>query len=248
MKKVLKIAGYTLLAIMVLLLTVGVSLQTQWAKELIRSKIQTYVQQKTNTPFQIGAIDFSFPKWLEINDILMLDKANDTLLVGKHVKIDVDMLALMQSKYVVNKVVVDGFYVNLYNKERDSLYNYQFVIDAFKSKDKAVKKEVDTTQVLNLSIKDIDVTNTQFKQKDYYAGTFMDVNVQKFYLNVDSINIKDLHADINDLRVDGLNFRYLITKPQKITNTKTTNPLFTINKTVVKNSHIYFENKPDYLL
>jgi translocation and assembly module TamB len=247
MKKALKITGYILLSIIVLLLIIVLSLQTRWAKNLIRDKVQTYVQNKTNTTFEIGQIDFSFPKWIEINGLFLLDRANDTLLLGKHVKIDVDMLALIQSKYVINKVVIDQFYVNLYNKEADSTYNYQFIIDAFTSKETAVKK-TDTTQVLNVSLKDIDITNTQFKQKDYYLGNFMYVNVQKFHLNVDSINLKDLHVDINDLMVEGLDFKYLITKPQKTSEGESPNPLFTINKTVVKNSHIYFENKPDYLL
>ncbi len=247
MKKALKITGYILLSIIVLLLIIVLSLQTRWAKNLIRDKVQTYVKNKTNTYFEIGSIDFSFPKWIEIDGLFLLDRANDTLLLGKHVKIDVDMLALIQSKYVINKVVIDQFYVNLYNEDTDSTYNYQFIIDAFTSKETAVKN-TDTTQVLNLSVKDIDITNSQFKQKDYYLGNFMYVNLQKFHLNVDSIKLKDLHVDINDLMIQGLDFRYLITKPQKKSEGESPNPLFTINKTVIKNSHIYFENKPDYLL
>ena len=236
-----------MLSLALLLLIVVLSLQTRWAKNLIRDKVQTYIQHKTNTTFEIGQIDFSFPKWIEIDGLFMLDKAQDTLLSGKHLKIDIDMLALIQSKYVVNKVVIDQFYVNIYNKDADSTYNYQFILDAFASK-KTVVKEPDTTQVLNFKIKDIDVTNTQFKQKDHYLGTFMYVNLQKFHLNVDSIKLKDLHVDINDLMVEGLDFRYLITKMQKPSDGESPNPLFTINKTVIKKSHIYFENKRDYLL
>ncbi len=247
MKKILKVTGYFLLGVIVVLLILVLTLQTHWAKNLIREKVQTYVQHKTNTTFEIGQIDFSFPKWIEIDGLFMLDKANDTLLSGQHMKIDVDMLALIQSQYIINKVVIDQFYVNLYNKEADSTYNYQFIIDAFTSKETAVRKK-DTTQALNFDVRDIDVTRTQFKQKDYYLGNFMDVNLQKFHLNVDSIDLQKLHVDINDLMVEGLDFRYVITKPQKISDGKLPNPLFTINKTIVKNSHIYFENKPDYLL
>ena len=247
MKKVLKVTGYLLLSIIVVLLIIVLSLQTRWAKNLIRDKVQTYVQNKTNTTFEIGQIDFSFPKWIEVDGLFMLDRANDTLVWGKQVKIDIDMIALIQSKYVINKIVVDQFYVNLYNKDSDSTYNYQFIIDAFSSKEAAVKAP-DTTQVLNLIVKDIDVTRTQFKQKDYYLGAFMDVNLQKFHINLDSIDLQKLHVDVNDLMVEGLDFRYLITKPQKAPDGKTINPLFAINKTIVKNSHIYFENKPEYLL
>lgn len=247
MKKVLKLAGYFLLSIVVLLGIIVLSLQTRWAKNWVRDKVQTYIQHKTNTTFEIGQIDFSFPKWIEIDGLFMLDRARDTLLSGKHVKIDLDMLALIQSKYVVNKVVIDQFYINIYNKDADSTYNYQFILDAFASK-KTATKEQDTMGVLNFKIKDIDVTNSQFKQKDYYLGNFMSVNVQKFHLNVDSIKLKDVHVDVNELMVEGLDFRYLITKIQKASDNESPNPLFTINKTVIKKSHIYFENKPDYLL
>ena len=196
-----------MLSIMVLLLIIVLSLQTHWAKNLIREKVQTYIRDKTNTTFEIGRLDFSFPKWIELDGLLMLDRAQDTLLLGKHVKIDVDMLALVQSKYVINKVVIDQFYVNLYNKDADSTYNYQFIPDAFKSKD--------TTRVLNLKVKDIDITHARLKQKDYYSGNFMDVSLQKFHLNVDSIDLKDWRVGIHDLMADGLDISYVITKIQK---------------------------------
>ena len=247
MKRALKGVSYFLLCIIVLLLILVVLLQTHWAKNLLREKVQTYVQNKTNTKFEIGSIDFSFPKWVEVNGLFMLDRANDTLLCGKQIKVDVDMIALIQSQYVINKVVLDQIYVNLYNKDKDSTFNYQFVIDAFKSK-KTKTATTDTTSALNLEIKDVYVSNTRFKQNDYFGGNLMDIAIQKFHLNVDSINFKDLHVDINDLTVEGLDFKYVITKEQKSSTGKTPNPLFNINKTIIKNSNVYFENIPDYLL
>ncbi len=247
MKKALKGIGYFFLCLIVLLLIFVVSLQTKWAKNLIREKVETYIQHKTNTKFEIGSIDFSFPKWVEVNGLFMLDQANDTLVFGKHIKVDMDMIALIQSKYVINQVILDQIYVNLYNKDIDSTFNYQFVIDAFSSK-KPTIAPTDTASALNLKVKDISIINTRFKQNDYYSGNLMDISLQKFHLNVDSINVNDLHIDINDLTVEGLNFKYLITKEQKPSKGKTPNPLFNITKTIVKNSHIYFENVLDALL
>ncbi len=245
MKKVLKSIGYFFLGITVLLLLIVLSLQSKWAKNLIKEKVVTYVQNKTNTTFEIGHLDFSFPNWIELDSLLILDRTNDTLVAGKQVKIDMDMIGLIQSKYVINKVVFDQVYVNLHNKGTDSSFNYQFILDAFRSKEPTTKAK--DTSTLNLKVRDIYVTDTRFKQNDYYSGNLMDVQLQKFHLNVNSINIKDLNVDINDVMVEGLNFKYQITKPQK-TSEKTSNPLFKINKTIVKNSHIYFENKLDYLL
>ncbi|MEO6191296.1 MAG: translocation/assembly module TamB domain-containing protein [Saprospiraceae bacterium] len=245
MKKLLKGIGYFLLGITVLLLLILLLLQTNWAKNLIREKAVAYFQNKTNTTFEIDRIDFSFPKWIELDGLLMLDRASDTLLAGKQVKIDVDMIALIQSKYIVNKVVLDRIYVNLYNEDTDSIYNYQFIVDAFKSKEPTTKAK--DTSALNLKIKDIYITDTRFKLNDYYAGNLMDVQLQNFHLNMDSININELHADINDLLVEGLNFKYQVTKPQKKSG-KSSNPFFKINNMIVKNSNIYFENKLDYLL
>ncbi len=245
MRKVFKVMIYFILALIVLLLIIVLTLQTPWAKNTIRVKVQTYVQDKTKTTFKIGSIDFSFPKWIEIQDIFLLDRANDTLLMGKHLKVDLDMFALIRSKYVINKVMVQQFYVNLYNKEVDSTYNFQFLIDAFRSK-KAVAKVSDTTQFLNIIVKEIDIANTHFKQNDHYLGNFMNVSVKKFHLDVDSIDLRNWQVDINDLNVEGLDFSYVRTKVQPVA--KLPNPIFTINKTTIKTSHIYYENKPNYLL
>ena len=244
-KKILKGIGYFFLGLTVLLLLIVLSIQSKWSKNLIKEKVVSYVQNKTKTTIEIGRLDFSFPQWIELDSVLMLDKANDTLVAGKQVKIDMDMIGLIQSKYTINKVVLDQIYVNLHNKSTDSSFNYQFIIDAFKSKGSTPKAK--DTSSLNLQIKDIYVTDTRFKQNDYYAGNLMDVQLQKIHLNMDSINLKDLHIAVNDLMVEGLNFKYQITKPQK-TSGKATNPQFKINKTIVKNSNFYFENKPDYLL
>ena len=135
MKKWGKRILYFFSGIIILLLLVVLLLQTRWAKNLLRDKIQAFVSEKTKSEFVIGSIDYSLPKWVELNGVFMRDQAKDTLLYGQQIKVDINMLELISSKFEVNKIVFDNVYINLTKREHDSVFNYQFIADAFKSKD-----------------------------------------------------------------------------------------------------------------
>jgi hypothetical protein len=93
-------------------------------------------------------------------------------LYGKQIKVDIAMLKLIGGKYEVNKIVFEDVYINLTKKEHDTVFNYQFIADAFKSKSTDVKQK-DNSSSLNLSIKDIELKHIRFNKLDYEGGSLM---------------------------------------------------------------------------
>jgi len=249
MKKWGKRILYFFSGIIILLLLVVLLLQTRWAKNLLRDKIQAFVSEKTKSEFVIGSIDYSLPKWVELNGVFMRDQAKDTLLYGQQIKVDINMLKLISSKFEVNKIVFDNVYINLTKREHDSVFNYQFIADAFKSKD-TDKKEKDSSSTLNLSIKDIELKHTRFNKLDYEGGSFMRLVAGEFHLKVDSLDLNKMHFDINRLYADSISFSMQILKkqPDEVANTEQTSlPILKADSLIIKNSSVFFENKPEQL-
>ncbi len=253
MKKWGKRILYFFCGIIIFLLLFILLLQTTWAKSLLRDKIQAYVSKKTKTEFVIGSIDYSLPKWVELNGVFMRDLSKDTLLYGKQIKVDINMLKLISSKFEVNKIVFDNVFINLTKKENDSVFNYQFIADAFKSKSNDVKQK-NSSSTMNLSIKDIELKHTRFNKLDYEGGSFMRLVAGEFRLKVDSLDLNKMHFDINRLYGDSISFSMQITKEQSATVATASQPaiqsslpMLKADSLILKNTTIFFENKPEQL-
>jgi translocation and assembly module TamB len=250
MKKWVKRILYFFGSILVLLLLIILLLQTSWAKNLIRKKLQAYISEKTKTEFIIGSVDYSLPKWVELNGVFMRDLAKDTLLYGKQLKVDIAMFKLIGGNVQIDKIAFDDVYINLTKKEHETVFNYQFIVDAFKSKTND-KKDEEGKSSMGLSIKEIFLKNTRFNNLDYEEGSFMRLYAGDFHLQVDSLDLEKMHFDINKLYADNVNFSMQLTKlppdTAKTTSSGFSLPILRADSLIIKNSNILFENKPEQL-
>jgi hypothetical protein len=241
-KRILLLVGVLLVLLIALLLL----LQTNWSKSYIKEKLQTYLSQKTNTQFVIHSLDYSLPNWVELNGVYVSDLSKDTLLYGKQIRVDVAMLKLIAGKCEINKVLLDDVYINLSNKVNDSVFNYQFIVDAFKS------KSTDTTTSstpIKFSIDDIELKNVRFNQLNYNAGMLLKLQAQHFQLKVKNVDIDKMNFNVSKVLANGLKFNMQIVKEQSAATSTTAFalPIIQLDSFHIKNSNIVFENKPQQL-
>lgn len=235
-----------------LILIVILLLQTRWAKNLLRDKLQNYISQKTKTEFRIQSIDYSLPNWVELKGVLMRDLNKDTLLFGEEMKVNIAMLKLISGKYKINKIAFNNVFINISNKENDSIYNYQFLIDAFKTKPKDEKDSQDTT-ALNFSLNQVALKQIRFYMLNYYAGSLLKVRVGEFNVKMDKLDLNKMHFDINKLYADNVQFNMQILKEDttRVSTAKTSKfifPSIKVDSLTIKTSSIVYENKPQQIL
>lgn len=243
MNKWVKRCVYFIIGILGLLIITFLLLQTSWAKNIIRQKLQIYISKKTNTEFRISKIDYSFPTWVEIDGIFMRDLNKDTLLYGKTIKAELAMLKLISGKYQVDRILLDDIYINLHKKVNDSVFNYQFVMNAFKSKsEKATHAD---TSAIDLSLNEIILKKIRFNMLDEGSGNFTKMSVTDFNLKLKNIDISKMNFDINKLYANELKFQLLIKKAVADTTTVQTTstlPILKVDSFIVKNSFIEYED------
>jgi len=250
MNKWVKRLLYFLGTVVGLILLLFLFLQTRWGKNIVRNKIASYISNKTNTKFKIASIDYSLPKWVELNGVIMLDRNNDTLLYGNKIKANISMLKLISGKYEVEKLLLEDMYINLHKKKNDTVFNFQFVIDAFTSKSDPTASATDTSKI-DLSLDQLMLKKVRFNMLDDATGSYTRMTVKDFDLKLKNLDINTLEFDIDKLYTDELWFDLSIQQHTVAANEPSTTaqaasykwPLIRADSLVIKNSHIGFEDQ-----
>ena len=235
---------YFIVGILALILLAFLFLQTRTAKNIIRNKLQAYISQKTNTEFLIGSLNYRLPSWVELNGVLMRDRNKDTLLFGSRIKANVAMIKLLSGKYQVDKIELDNMYVNLVKQETDSVFNFQFVVDAFKSKSEDSLKTKDTT-LIDLSLKELILKKVRFNMLDNKTGSYTRLSVKDFELRLKNLDINALNFDIEKLYADELKFQLILQNKWADTTkirTAAVWPTIKADSLIFKNSYIEYDD------
>ena len=236
---------YFIGGIFALIIIAFLLLQTRGAKKIIRNKLQGYISKKTNTEFLIGSIDYRLPTWVELNGVLMRDLHKDTLLFGSRIKADISMIQLLNGKYQVEKIQLDNMYVNLIKQEKDSVFNFQFLVDAFKSKSENTTSK-DTT-LIDLSLNELILKNVRFNMLDNKTGSYTRMSVKDFELRLNNLDINKLNFDVEKFYADELKFQLLLQDKWKDTSGKIRTaavwPTIKADSLILKNSFISFEDE-----
>jgi hypothetical protein len=232
---------YFLAGIVVLLIIAFLLLQTRPAKNLIRTKLQAYISKKTNTEFVIGSLDYRVPTWIELNGVLMRDLNKDTLIFGSRIKADISMIKLLNAKYEVQRIELNNMYVNLTKK--DSVFNFEFVINAFKKKSENTQQE-DTT-LIDLSLRELILKDIRFNLLDDKSGSYTRMSVKELELRVNNLDINKLSFDVEKLYADQLRLQ-LVQQHKWMDSSRVTTaavwPTIKADSLIIKNSFISYQD------
>ena len=188
-KKSLK---YFIIVIGVFILLPGILyplLQFSAVQTYLVNRISNHISKGINSTISVGRIEYRFFNKLAINDILIKDQHNDTLLYSQEIIAGIRRFDLKQKKIRFGRVSLVKPVV-AFITDSTGMMNLTWYLNMLKSPEDTIKK----TQS-NFSVDEIDISDARFSlinQSGTRGKTVVDFN---------NLNLTSINATIEDLKI-----------------------------------------------
>ena len=158
-KIALKVLGGIVGILVVVLIAAAVLLNTHAVQNKLLGYATEQLQEKLQTKVKIDDVSVNvLTQDINLKGLEVEDLQHEKMLELDKLALNVDVLALLRKKLVVEKADIEGVRARLYKPE-DGPANYQFIIDAFKSdkpkKPKEPKEEGKKKEPMELDIRQV---------------------------------------------------------------------------------------------
>ncbi|PZP45199.1 MAG: hypothetical protein DI598_13655, partial [Pseudopedobacter saltans] len=213
-RTITKIIGRVLLTLIALLLLVVLLLQTEFFQNFLISKVTKQLSEDLKTEIKIKHVSFSFFNKMNLEEMLVRDQKKDTLLYAGAFKLRI-------TDWFFLKDHIDLKYIGLENAtiktvRKDTVWNYQFIIDHFASP-KPQKKKTGSKSV-SLSLQKIDFDNVTLSKTDFWNGQNINLHIGALTIDARKVDFVKSIFDIRYINIDRLAFKlydYHALKPKK---------------------------------
>ncbi|MFP5039814.1 translocation/assembly module TamB domain-containing protein [Parasediminibacterium sp. JCM 36343] len=228
--KWLKITGLMIGCFLLLVIFAITWLQTASGKNFVLTKAVGYLQKKIGTGVKVGGLDYSIPNWIKLTDVVFIDKHKDTLLGGQSLYVKLDMLALIRGNIVLNEIKLNQINININRSAKDSSFNFQYIVDAFAS------KNPDTTskKATQLSIGKVYLDSIAFKYNDGVSKLTCNAVVGHLYGKLEAIDLGKMNFAVTDFILNNTAVTVIdkspkIDKPVGVDTSSTTSSPFNLS-------------------
>lgn len=245
--KFLRVILYILGGLIVFLGILYLLLRTPKVQTFITHKITAQLSDQLGTTVQVKGVDIDFVKKVVLEGIYLEDQQQDTLLYAEKLRIDIGLFALLGKKIVLDEILLENAYANLYTVDDSATLNFAFIPEAF-----ADTTQTDTTKTgWKFDLKDIVLSGFRMDYNDYTTQMEMGVIVPSLEVNLKTLGLDESHIKAKEINIDGLDFHFSQlgeAKPQDTiaVDTSASFPLnpsgfkFSVNRLLVENSHVAF--------
>ncbi len=188
LRRIFRITITTVLIALSLVLLVLFLIQTAPVQNFGRRKLEAYLETKLKTRVRIGKLSIDFPSKVVLNEIYLEDLKKDTLLYGGHIEVDISMLKLLQHEVRVSSIELDKVSMKVNRRLPDSVYNFQFILDAFSSPAKTPAAPKDSSSGFSFSIGTIHLHDIAGLYRDDASGNDVAVHLGDFKTNLQTFD------------------------------------------------------------
>lgn len=210
-RKILRVLGWFLAILIALILIILIAIQTDYVQNIARTEIVAFLNKKLNTKVEVRGLSIDFPKKIVLEGVYIQDFTKDTLIYGDVIKVDVDMYCLLYNELNMNEIQFQGVTAKVKRNAIDTLFNFQFIIDAFASKD--VKNIEKNSTPMAISLDNLIVKNSKFVFYDVVTGNDVDIYLGSSDIQMSIFDPKNLVFDIPNVNIDGLKGKINQIKP-----------------------------------
>ncbi len=174
LSKLLRIFAWLVASVFFLAILILILIQIPAVQNFGRKKVVAFLEHKLKTKVEIGKLDINFPTTLSLQNVYFEDQSKDTLLYGGEIKVNLKMLRLLKNDIEIEEISLNNILAKIKRLPPDSVFNFQFIADAFAGDQKKETKMKDTA-ALKMNIDRLLVNHTRIIYKDAFTGNDMDL-------------------------------------------------------------------------
>ena len=212
LSKLLRIFAWILGSVIFLIIVVLLLIQLPSVQNFGRKKVVTFLQDKLKTRVEIGKLDIKFPTDISLQNVFFEDQSKDTLLYGKELRVNLKMFQLLKSNIDIEEIYLDGIVGKVKRLPPDSVFNFQFIVDAFASGSTKQPATQDSSS-LKIDIDRIVVKNSHVIYNDPYTGNDMNINIGLLDGKIDKFDLDHLLFDVPTITLKGIKGYYYQLEP-----------------------------------
>ena len=179
-RRVFRITLTSILIILGILVLIILLIQTGPVQNYGRGKIESYLENKLHTKVRIGNLYIGFPTRIIIKNIYLEDQRKDTLVYGGRIALNIGMFRLLHHELRLNELELDELTLKVKRHLPDSVFNFQFIIDAFNSGPKKAPEKTDSSGGFQFVIGNIILHHIHASYADDATGNDLLVNLGDF--------------------------------------------------------------------
>lgn len=191
-RRVVRIFLKVVLTVLIILVIVIILIQTPYIQNIVRGKAEKYLSRKLQTPVRVGYMYIQFPTSVTLKDIYVGDRRQDTLLSAGLVAVRLRMWGLLHNELDIREVQLSDLTARLTRGLPDSTFNFQFIVDAFTSKEPSPPATRPSTP-MKLSLKELRLDKIRLVYQDSVTGNDLVTSIGHSVTRMDAIDLDSLH-------------------------------------------------------
>ncbi len=172
-------------------------IQLPFVQTWLVSRVTNRLSKNLHTTVRIGHVNFSLFNKMLLEDALVEDAANDTLLYAGQVKVSITDWWFFKDRAELHYIGLENATIKLHRK--DSVWNYQFLADYFASGQQKDNAKKDTVNGLAMDLKELELSHIHLLKKDEWRGEDMDLHLSAMSLHAEELDLSRKIARISSL-------------------------------------------------
>ena len=212
LSKLGRVFAWILASAIFLIVIVFILIQTPFVQNYARKKVVSYLENKLKTKVEIGKLDVKFPSAISLQNVFFEDQSKDTLLYGGEIKVGISMFRLLKNDFQINEIALNNIVAKVNKLSTDSVFNFQFIIDAFAGSQKKASQNQNTS-TFKINIDRILINNTRIIYKDAFTGNDMDLSLGHLDTKISTFDPSHLLFNIPSITLKGLTGHFYQLEP-----------------------------------
>ena len=239
-----------LLGILIFLSILILFIRSPWGQSIIVDKAVSYVSKKTNTKVEIEKLFLTFKGGLQIEGLYLEDKKGDTLVYSKSLEANIPLWATIRGEaFGVDNLEWQGLRANIIRKDTISGYNFQFLVDAFSSKNPSEIVQDSTAISPNIIVGSLDLKNIDVLFEDEVIGVNSRFKIDNLTANMESVDIKNMIFKADDITLSNAGINFIQKDIQLETSSKKGSlPKLSANSITLNTVKAYYESQADKMI